>query len=94
MWAPKRAAFIREDGAYLRPNAYQRKYGIYWHTGIPGLQRQELDSGRWTLDPGLWTLNARLLTTLKFKTVQNFENNGAISITSFFQTTLSNHLKL
>ena len=28
---------------------------LKWHTGIPGLWTQELDSGLWTLDPGHWT---------------------------------------
>ena len=29
-----------------------------WHTGIPGLWTQELDTGLWTLDSGLWTLDS------------------------------------
>ena len=57
-----------------------------------------LDAGRWTLDAGPWTLDSGCRTVdvkiLKLKTVQSFENNEAISITSFFQATLSNHLKI
>ena len=34
----------------------------YWHTGIPGLWRQELEAGRWTLDSGRWTLDTGLWT--------------------------------
>ena len=75
------------------------------HTGIPGLWTKSwtLDPRRWIPGPGLWTLEAKLWTldaglwmwnasckTLKFKTVQSFENNGnaAISITSFLNSTL------
>ena len=29
-----------------------------WHTGIPGLWKQELDAGLWTLDSGLWMLDS------------------------------------
>ena len=59
-----------------------------------------LDSEPWTLNPGAecWTLDAECQTvdviTLKFKTIQSFENTGAISITSFFHATLSNHVKI
>ena len=31
---------------------------VYWHTGIPGLRTQELDTGLWTLNSGRWTLDA------------------------------------
>ena len=57
-----------------------------------------LDSGVWTLDAGRWTLDVECqavdVKTLKFKTDQNFENNGAILVTLFFHITLSNHLKI
>ena len=57
-----------------------------------------LDLERWTLDAGRWTVDAKCSTVdvkiLKFKTAQGFEDNEAISITSFFQATLSNHLKI
>ena len=67
--------------------------------------RWTLDAGLWTPDPGRWTLDAECFTvdaecqtvdvkTLKFKTVQSYENNETISITSFFQATLSSHLKI
>ena len=67
-------------------------------------RRRTLDSRRWTLDAELWTLDLGLwmldagfwtldVKTLKFKTIQTFENNEAISITLFFQATLSNHLR-
>ena len=67
-------------------------------------RRWTLDAGLWTLCSGLWTLDARRWTvdaecytvdvkTLKCKTVQSFENNETISMTSFFQATLSSHLK-
>ena len=58
-----------------------------------------LNAGLWALNPGIWTPDAGLSTldsvrwtlevkTLKFKTVQSFGNNGFISITSFFNSTL------
>ena len=51
-----------------------------------------LNPGRWTLDAGHWTLDAERQTVdinnLKFKTVQSFGNNGAISMTSFLNSTL------
>ena len=50
-----------------------------------------MDAGRWTLDAGCCSLDVKIL---KYKTVQNFENNEAISTTSFFQAPLSNHLKI
>ena len=31
---------------------------VGWHTGIPGLWKQELDAGLWMLDSGRWTLDA------------------------------------
>ena len=56
---------------------------------IPGPGLWTLDAKLWTLDAGLWMWNASC-KTLKFKTVQSFENNGnaAISITSFLNSTL------
>ena len=57
-----------------------------------------LDSGCWTLDAGRQTVDAECQTVdvknLKFKTAQSFENNETISLTSFFQATLSSHLKI
>ena len=51
-----------------------------------------LNSGFWILDHRLWTLVAERETvevkTLRFKTVQSFEKIGAISITSFLNSTL------
>ena len=35
---------------------------VGWHTGIPGLWKQELDAGLWMLDSGRWTLDAALWT--------------------------------
>ena len=71
---------------------------VYRNTGIPGLWVQELDAGLWTLHSGSWTLDIERQTvdvkTLKFKTSDSFGNNGTLSITSFFQITLSNHLKV
>ena len=69
-------------------------FGVW--TLDPG--RWSLDVGLWTLDSKPWTLDSRQWTpeaerqnvdvkTLKFKTAQNFGNNGSISITSFLNST-------
>ena len=61
--------------------------------------RWTLDAGLQTLDPGRWTLGDRRQTrdaesqtvdvkTLKFRIVQSFGKNVAISITSFLISTL------
>ena len=55
-----------------------------------------LNTGRWMLDSGCQILDAEHYTvdikTLQFKTVQRFGNNGAISTTSFLNSSLVNLL--
>ena len=62
---------------------------MYIHEKTPMIIAEDL--GRWTLDAGCCSVDVKIL---KYKTVQSFENNEAISITSFFQAPLSNHLKI
>ena len=66
---------------------------MYTHEKTPMIIAQcwTLDLGGWTLDAGCCSVDVKIL---KYKTVQNFENNEAISTTSFFQAPLSNHLKI